>query len=223
MKPRLISFKLCPFVQKAVLTLLKKQVEFDIDYIDLENPPPWFGELSPLGRVPVLQVGDEVLFESSVIVEYLDEVNPPSLHPADPLKKAQNRSWIEFGNECLMNGYQLVMADDEESYREQVKELHAKLDRLERQLGDGPWFNGDSLALVDLCYIPLFQRLQYCDEACPGPFDEQRHPKLHAWRERLMQLPLVKDSTVPEIRDLYRRMMQMKGGFLGQRIDLGEG
>ncbi len=223
MKPRLISFKLCPFVQKAVLTLLHKQVEFDIDYIDLDDPPQWFAELSPLGRVPLLQVGDEVLFESSVIVEYLDEVHPPSLHPADPLRKAQNRSWIEFGNECMMNGLELVMADDEKTYGERVEELLGKFDRLERQLGDGPWFNGENLALADLCYIPLFQRLQYCEEVFPGPFDEQRHPKLHAWRERLMQLPLVKDSTVPEIRELYRGMMRMKGGFLGQRIDLGAG
>ncbi len=223
MKPRLISFKLCPFVQKAVLTLLQKQVEFNIEYIDLDNPPEWFPALSPLGRVPVLQVGDEVLFESSVIVEYLDEVNPPSLHPDDPLRKAQNRSWIEFGNECLMNGFQLVMADDEAAWHEQNDALLGKLDRLERQLGDGPWFNGEDLALVDLCYIPLFQRLGYCHEACPGPFDEERHPKLHAWRERLMALPLVRESTVPEIRDLYRRMMQMKGGYLGQRIDLGQG
>jgi glutathione S-transferase len=223
MKPRLISFKLCPFVQKAVLTLLQKQVDFDIEYIDLDNPPQWFLDLSPLGRVPVLQVGDEVLFESSVIVEYLDEVHPPSLHPADPLQKAQNRSWIEFGNECLMNGFQLVMADDETTYREQTAALLDKLDRLEARLGGGPFFNGAQPALVDLCYIPLFQRLEYCDEACPGPFDYERHPKLHAWRERLMALPVVKDSTVPEIRELYRRMMQMKGGFLGQRIDLGEG
>ncbi len=223
MKPRLISFKLCPFVQKAVLTLLHKGVDFDIEYIDLENPPGWFLELSPLGRVPVLQVGDEVLFESSVIVEYLDEVNPPSLHPTDPLKKAQNRSWIEFGNECLMNAFGLVMADDEAAWREQNDALLGKLDRLEQQLGDGPYFNGDALALVDLCYIPLFQRLQYCDEACPGPLDAHRHPKLQAWRAGLMELPVVARSTVPEIRDLYRRMMQMKGGYLGQRIDLGEG
>ncbi len=223
MKPRLISFKLCPFVQKAVLALLQKQVDFDIEYIDIENPPDWFLALSPLGRVPVLQVGDEALFESSVIVEYLDEVNPPSLHPADPLKKAQNRSWIEFGNECLMNGYQLMMAEDEESYRKQTAALHDKLDRLEAQLGDSAFFNDDTPSLVDLCYIPLFQRLEYCHETCPGPFDFERHPKLHAWRERLMALPIVKDSTVPEIRDLYRRRMQMAGGFLGQRIDLGQG
>ncbi|HHT00269.1 MAG TPA: glutathione S-transferase family protein, partial [Thiomicrospira sp.] len=57
----LISFKLCPFVQRAVIVLKKKNIDFDITYIDLNNPPEWFKELSPLGQVPVLKVGNDVL------------------------------------------------------------------------------------------------------------------------------------------------------------------
>ena len=64
MKPKLISFKLCPYVQKAVLTLLTKHIDFDIEYIDLENPPQWFSDISPLGKVPVLKVGDQALVGS---------------------------------------------------------------------------------------------------------------------------------------------------------------
>jgi glutathione S-transferase len=54
MKPKLISFKLCPYVQKAILTLLHKGIDFDIEYIDLMDPPEWFKEISPLGKVLVL-------------------------------------------------------------------------------------------------------------------------------------------------------------------------
>ncbi len=71
-KPKLISFKICPYVQRSVITLKEKNVDFDIEYIDLANKPEWFLKISPLGRVPVLQVGEEVLFESAVINEYLD-------------------------------------------------------------------------------------------------------------------------------------------------------
>lgn len=214
MKPRLISFKLCPFVQKALLTLLTKGVEFDIEYIDLENPPQWFREISPLGRVPLLQVGDEVLFESSVIVEYLDEVHGPSLHPANPLNKAQNRSWIEFGNECLMNSFQLIVAADSESFDQQRGALLDKLDQLEAQLGNGPHFNGETLALVDLCFIPFFQRLQYIDAVTPGLLDPARRPKTSAWADTLMSFEHVADSAVAELPDLYRNMMKNRGGHL---------
>ena len=57
MKPKLISFKLCPFVQKAVLTLLSKGIDYDIEYIDLENPPQWFKDISPLGKVASPGIG----------------------------------------------------------------------------------------------------------------------------------------------------------------------
>ncbi len=214
MKPKLISFKLCPFVQKAVLTLLNKGVDFDIEYIDLENPPDWFEQISPLGKVPVLQVGDQVLFESSVIVEYLDEVHGPSLHPGDPLAKAQNRAWMEFGNECLMNSFNLIVAADEEGFNEQRQALLGKLDQLDKNLLQEPYFNGADLSLVDIGFVPFFQRLRYIDEVTPGLIDEARHPRANRWAKTLLALPQVAESTVPEIKQLYTGMMKMRQGHL---------
>ena len=214
MKPKLISFKLCPFVQKAVLTLLYKGIEFDIEYIDLENPPEWFLKISPLGKVPVLQVGDQVLFESSVIVEYLDEVNAPSLHPADALTKAQNRSWMEFGNECLMNCFNLIVAPKQEEFDNQRAALVNKLAQLENRLDNQPFFNGDALSLVDLSFVPFFQRLTYIDEVTPGLFDAERQPKVNQWAQVLLGLDIVESSTVPEIKQLYTGMMKKRAGHL---------
>ena len=219
MKPELISFKLCPFVQKAVLTLLSKGIDYSIKYIDLENPPEWFIEISPLGKVPVLKVGDQVLFESSVIVEYLDEVFGESLHPADPLIKAQNRSWMEFGNECLMNGFNLIVAPDEAEFNEQHEGMLNKLDQLEKQLDGSKYFNGDQLSLVDLSFTPFFQRLQYLNEASPGLVDELRHPEVSLWAKNLLEQPIVAASTVPEIRQLYMGMMKKRDGFLSTLMD----
>ncbi len=82
----LISFKLCPFVQRAAIILLFKKIPFRTSYIDLANPPDWFRAISPFGKVPVLRLDETtVLFESSVINEYLDEVTPGGLLPVDPL------------------------------------------------------------------------------------------------------------------------------------------
>lgn len=214
MKPKLISFKLCPYVQKAVLTLLAKGVEYDIEYIDLENPPGWFLKISPLGKVPVLKVGEHVLFESSVIVEYLDEVYGKSLHPADALLKAQNRSWMEFGNECLMNGFNLIVAPEEAGFSEQRESLLNKLDQLENRLENEPFFNGEELSLVDLSFIPFFQRLQYIDEVTPGLIDKTRHPKVNRWASNLLAQNIVGESTVAEIRQLYTGMMKKRNGYL---------
>src|SRR5688500_11991503 len=69
----LVSFDLCPYVQRAAIALSEKGVPFARREVDLTNKPDWFKAISPLGKVPLLQVGDEVLFESAVIVEYLED------------------------------------------------------------------------------------------------------------------------------------------------------
>src|SRR4051794_25978516 len=98
---RLISHKLCPYVQRAVIALTEKGVAFERVDIDLANKPDWFLAISPLGKTPVLQVGGTAIFESAVILEYLDETQPAPLHPADPLKRAEHRGWMEFGSAVL--------------------------------------------------------------------------------------------------------------------------
>src|SRR5579864_3419158 len=96
---RLISHRLCPYVQRAVIALTEKGVPIERVDVDLANKPDWFLKISPLGRTPVLQVGEVAIFESAVILEYLEETEPKPLHPADPLRRAEHRGWIEFGSE----------------------------------------------------------------------------------------------------------------------------
>ena len=79
-----------------MIVLRVKNVEFEVTYIDLRNKPDWFLEISPHGKVPVLKVDDDILFESNAIAEYLEETNEPRLHPADPIKRARNLALIPF-------------------------------------------------------------------------------------------------------------------------------
>ena len=105
-KLTLISHKLCPYVQRAVIALNEKGVAFERIDIDLANKPDWFLKLSPLGKVPVLIVrsedGEVALFESNVICEYIEETQTGAkLHPQDALQRAQHRAWMEFGSTIL--------------------------------------------------------------------------------------------------------------------------
>ena len=109
----LISHRLCPYVQRAVIALAEKGVPFERVDIDLANKPDWFLALSPLGKTPVLLVGDVPIFESAVILEYLEETQPKPLHPADPLRRAEHRAWIEFGSAVLSDIAGLYAAPDQ--------------------------------------------------------------------------------------------------------------
>jgi len=85
----LISHNLCPYVQRAAIALLEKDVAFERITIDLSNKPDWFLAISPTGKVPLLRVARDdglmaVIFESTVICEYLEETQgEPKLHPSD--------------------------------------------------------------------------------------------------------------------------------------------
>ncbi len=216
MKPELVSFKLCPFVQRSVIVLLEKGVPFDITYINLKEPPEWFKAISPLGKVPLLKVGDTVLFESAVIMEYLDEVNPPSLHPADPLRKAHNRAWIEFASGLLAGQYMLTMAaKDEAAFNTQRDELRARLMQLEQQI-TAPLFNGSDFALVDAAFAPFFMRLKLLEGWQPLGL-LQGLPKVTQWARQLLERPAVQQSVVAEFAELYRNHIQGMGGY-GARV-----
>ncbi len=213
MKLHLISFKTCPFVQRAVITLKHKNIDYDITFIDLAEPPDWFLELSPLAKVPVLKVDDDVLFESAVINEYLDDITGGELQPEDPLERAKNRAWVEFASNMIGNLYMMKMSKDEERYTRYRDALVDQLHRVEKRLGDGPWFNGDDFSLADTAFAPLFKQNSVAQHRL-SVIDPASMPKLNAWAERLLALPEVQDSVVTEFEDLYLQAMQKNGSYI---------
>ncbi|WP_321323155.1 glutathione S-transferase family protein [Thiomicrorhabdus sp.] len=212
-KLELISFKLCPFVQRAVIVLKQKNIDFDITYIDLNNPPEWFKEVSPLGQVPVLKVGDEVLFESSVIQEYVDEITPPSLQPNDPLIKAKNRAWISFGGDILMAMHSMVTHKDEAISNEKRSVVLQKLQQLEAVHSGGSYFNGEEFNMIDAAYAPMFMRIDFIKNLT-GVDVLAETPKLANWSKKLLAMESVKESVVPELPVMYKGMMKHMDGYL---------
>ncbi|MGH8750882.1 MAG: glutathione S-transferase family protein, partial [Burkholderiales bacterium] len=95
----LYSAPVCPFAQRTRLALLEKHVEFSLNEIDLDNKPRGFEKLSPYAKVPVLKHGEDLVWESAIIIEYLEEVCPqPALLPGEPGRRALARFWIDFCN-----------------------------------------------------------------------------------------------------------------------------
>lgn len=216
-KLELISFKLCPFVQRAVIVLKKKNIDFDITYIDLASPPEWFKTISPLGQVPVLKVGDEVLFESSVIQEYVDEITPPSLQPEDPLLKAKNRAWISFGNDILFAMQPMVTSKEESVFNEKRAIVLQKLGQLEAVHSGQTYFNGETFNMIDAAYAPMLMRLNFIKQHTGIDLLENT-PKLAKWAENLLALDFVQASVVPELPKMYKGMIKKMDGFFATKL-----
>src|SRR6185295_17004198 len=160
---KLISHKLCPYVQRAVIALAEKGVAFERIDVDLANKPDWFLKISPLGKTPVLLVGDTAIFESAVILEYLEETQPSPLHPADPLRRAEHRGWIEVSSAILNDIWALYVAPDRASLGLKASSLAARFQRLEERLVSGPYFDGLRFSLVDAAFGPVFRYFDVFD------------------------------------------------------------
>jgi glutathione S-transferase len=181
---KLISHKLCPYVQRAVIALTEKGTAFERIDIDLAHKPDWFLAISPLGKTPVLQVGNVAIFESAVILEYLEETQPSPLHPADPLRRAEHRAWIEFGSVVLNDIAGFYAAPNEAAFKAKTSQLKARFARLEARVAATPWFDGESFSLVDAVFGPVFRYFDVFDEIADFGILAGK-PKLARWRQAL--------------------------------------
>ncbi len=214
----LISHHLCPYVQRAAIALAEKGVPFERVTIDLADKPDWFREISPLGKVPLLKVAHEdgretVIFESAVILEYLEETLANPLHPADPLERARHRGWIEYGSAILNRIARLYSAPGPTALANESRELAAMFARIEAELGDGPWFGGARFSLVDAVYGPVLRYFDVIDEI--GDFGILAgKPKIAAWRKALAQRPSVRDAVTPDYPERLLAFFEAKRSAL---------
>jgi glutathione S-transferase len=163
---KLYSAILCPFAHRVRLTLQEKGVPFESIEIDLQNKPANFLEISPYGKVPVLTHGDNRVWESAIVNEYLDEVFPdPPLLPTAPIERAQARIWINFADTRLFAASgKLLYGRDSQQPTALRQELAEHLLFIEREglshINDRqPYWLGSELSLVDLTFYPWFEQV----------------------------------------------------------------
>jgi len=156
----LFSSPTCPMSHCARFVLHEKGITADIEYYDLANPPEDLLELNPTGTSPTLIERELVLYDSRIIMEYLDERFPhPPLHQMDPVSRATARMVIKRIDQ---DWYQLL---DEILYSGEKKSARAKKLLRESLLATAPvfaarpYFMGDEFSLIDCVIAPLLWRL----------------------------------------------------------------
>ena len=213
----LISFDLCPFVQRSVITLLEKDAKFKITYIDLAKPPTWFLEISPFRKVPLLKAENQVIFESADINEYVDEITPPQLIHENPIIKAINRAWSEFASELLIAQYKMSVAQNEQEFDELESSLLINMEKLEKQLNDTSFFNGDKISLVDTAFAPLFLRFELLFKYIDSDILDE-NPKIQRWSQNLLNRPSVINSVSKGFGNKYLQYIRENSTFMKGKL-----
>lgn len=201
-QPVLISFSICPFVQRSAILLEEKNQPYERINIDLANKPDWFLGLSPSGKVPALVVKDPsgtptTLFESAVINEYLDEAYGAPLLTGSPLEKADMRAWISYSETLIGLQYQVMLATESAAFNEKLQQFITALKKATPAEGK-PFFNGKTFSLVDAAIAPVFTRLKWLPQVRlkleQEAKTENNHTALLKWIDHLCNYSAVKQS-----------------------------
>lgn len=213
----LVSHHLCPYVQRAAISLMEKQVEFERVSVDLSAKPNWFLKISPLGKTPVLKTGETVIFESAVILEFLEDMHDHPLHPSDPYERAENRSWIEFSSALLNDIAGFYNATSEEALNGSRDRISEKMSRLEGKLDKRPYFNGDAFSLVDAAFGPVFRYFDVFDGIEDFGFFSNC-PKAQAWRQVLSQRPSIQQAVTKDYESRLLGFLLARKAYLSTLI-----
>ena len=200
-----------------------KDVEFEVTFINLLEKPDWFLKISPHGKVPVLKIGEDILFESNAIAEFLDETVSPRLHPEDPIERARNRAWTDFVSSFAraLNGvyYTKTREEMEDGLAKAPKSIERLEEALTRQrdLNDGPYFNGPNLSLVDCAYAPFLQRFLIADGYLrTGLLDN--FPKVKKWADALLSNETVIGAVAPEFLKEFEESLRRRKFYVASLL-----
>ena len=208
----LILFDFCPYAQRAVISLNENNIPHKLTYLDPDNLPDWFAEISPFGNVPILRVdGKTTIFESSVINELIALLSSNQMLPADPIERSVCRSWTEYASTLLGQITAMLALEDEKAFQKAKPDFIKNLKRLEDQLeGRGPFFSGKQFTLIDSTYAPLFMRMRRVNEIV-SLYNESDFPLISAWADKLLALDSVKHSYPGDFKQIYTAFIKRRG------------
>lgn len=220
---KIVSFKICPFVQRVTAMLEAKNIPYEIDYINLSDKPKWFLDMSPTGQVPLLVTeSGTVLFESDAIAEYIDEVTAPLVAETTPERRAIDRAWSYQASKHYLVQCSTMSSANQETLVERSEKLNRSFEKAEKQLGAGPFFNGESLGNVDIAWLPLLHRAHIVEQDAGYDFFAG-FPKVKAWQIAMIKTGLAKKSVSDDFEEVFSKFYLTERTFLGRGANLDEG
>lgn len=199
----LFSDPMCQYSHRVRIVLAEKGVTVDIEDIDPKAVTEEILEANPYGTLPTLVDRDLALYQSNVVMEYLDERFPhPPLLPVYPVARAESRLWIyRIERDWCVLIDQIKASPDGKKADAARKEFRESLVTIAGIFEEMPYFMSEEFTLVDCCLAPMLWRLPELGISLPN----NRHVKpLHEYMERLFERPSFQES----LTDLEREIRE---------------
>ena len=189
------------YSHRVRIVLAEKGVTVDMIECDGNHPPAELADLNPYNNLPTLVDRDLVLYESKVMMEYLDERFPhPPLLPVYPVARAESRLFIHRIERdwcTLVDAIQNTRSDN--VVKKSTKELRESIMGISPIFGEKPFFMSEEFTLVDCCIAPILWRLPSLGVDIRA--SKQSKP-LIAYMERLFKRESFQDSLTEQEREM---------------------
>ncbi|CAN6688948.1 unnamed protein product [Malus baccata var. baccata] len=208
----LLDFWPSPFGMRVKIALAEKGIEYECkeeDYVS--NKSPLLLQMNPIHKkIPVLIHNGKPVSESLIAVQYIDEVwkDEAPLLPSDAYLRAQARFWADFVDNKIHVIRRRIWTTKGEELDAAKKEFLESIRVLEGELGDKPYFGGETFGFVNVALIPFYSWFFVYEKFGNFSVDEQ-YPKLFAWAMRCMQKQGVSKS-LPDQKNLYDFVLQRR-------------
>jgi glutathione S-transferase len=219
---QIVGHRLCPYVQRVVITMLEKNITFDRTDIDLDDKPDWIYSISPNGQVPVVQVGHEDwLFESGVIAAYLDGISGGGLLPGDPLTRARHEAWMSYADGMLNIVARIIYRDaDAGAVQDSMTDLAERLKVVHARFPPRGYFAGPEFGLVDAVFATLFRYFSVLEMASKVRLEAELPNALIEWWDKVRGRPSISAAVPQNYNFELKRFIAAKKSHAGRVLAL---
>ena len=200
-KPHFYNAWFCPFAQRAWLGLLHRGIEFDYFEQDPYDKSPEWLAINPRGLVPTIIHNGKSVYESVVLLEYLDEAWPdhpgPKVMPQGAYARFTARAWADHVTKKIVPQYYYCLQKKSEEERSAAKNailnsLKLMFDNME---SEGPFYLGKQPCYVDFILFPFAFRIdQILSHFRNFVIPKDGYEKYHIWFENMLALDCVKGT-----------------------------
>jgi RNA polymerase-associated protein len=190
----------CPLSHRVRIVLAEKGISADVVDVDVNNPPEDLIDINAYNSVPTLVDRDLVLYDSMIIMEYLDERFPhPPLMPVDPVARARTRMMLHRIDNDWYSLINDLTGSDKDRAEKARKSMHDDFVMLSPILAKKPYFMSDEFALIECSMAPILWRLPIYGVELPT----QLKPLLR-YAERIFSRPAFRASLSEAEQELVR-------------------
>jgi len=194
----LFSDPSCPYCHRVRIVLAEKDITVDIVDVDAQHLPDEVMDFNPYGTVPTLVDRDLRLYESRIIMEYLDERFPhPPLLPVDPVARANARLYMFRVEQDWYSLMDRILKDRKADAAQLRKELRESLIVTSPVFSAKTFFMSDEMSLVDCCVAPLLWRLPLLQIELPP-----QAKAIRDYAKRIFDLPAFRASLTEAEREM---------------------